>query len=760
MSASHTFRSFTLGPRALLALTLLVACAPLPSAAQQEEALTLERLYDSPEFFEERFGPARWLSDGRYTTLEASGQIPGAIDIVAYEAESGEREILIPASELAPSDSRQPLAVEAYGWSSDGSKVLIFTNTRRVWRDNTRGDYWVLDREAGTLTQMGADFPEATLMFAKFSPDGDRVAYVQSHNIYVQNLATGAITALTDDGSGTTINGTFDWVYEEELALQDGFRWSPDGSHIAYWQLDTTGIRDFLLINNTDSLYSFTVPIQYPKAGTTNSAARVGVVPTGGGETVWMDLEGDPRNNYPARVEWAASSDEVVIQYLNRRQNRLQVILGQAATGAVRVIHTDTDEAWLDVVDDLIWLDGGQSFTWVSESDGWRRAYRVSRDGSQVTALTPAGEDILSIALIDEGSGWIYYIASPDDATTRYLFRAPLEADTEAAERLTPAAATGTHRYQIAPGGEWAIHTASTFDTPPVISLVSLPQHAAVRSLVTNDSLRDRVERVRSTSTEFFQVQTEDGVELDGWVMKPEDFDPARKYPTLVYVYGEPVNTTVNNRWSGTTMLWHHYLTQQGYIVLSLDPRGTPGPKGRAWRKVVYGEVGTLSSRDVAMGVKALLAERSYLDPERVAIWGWSGGGSNTLNAMFRYPEIFGTGMSVAPVPDQRFYDTIYQERYMGLPQDNSEGYRLGSPITYAEGLEGNLLVVHGTGDDNVHYQGTEALVNRLIELGKPFDMMVYPNRTHGIFEGAGTTLHIRSLLTRYLMDHVPAGAR
>jgi len=459
-------------------------------------------------------------------------------------------------------------------------------------------------------------------------------------------------------------------------------------------------------------------------------------------------------------VEWAASSDEVVIQYLNRQQNRLQVLLGQAATGIVRTVHTDTDEAWIDVVDDLMWLDGGRSFTWVSESDGWRRAYRVSRDGSRVTPLTPAGEDILSIALIDESTGWLYYIASPDDATARYLFRVPLKGDPEAAERLTPAEAAGTHGYQIAPGGDWAIHTTSTFEIPPVISLVSLPQHTAVRTLVSNDGLRDRVERVRSTSAEFFQLQTEDGVELDGWIMTPAGFDPARKYPVLVYVYGEPWNQTVKNSWFGMTTLWHHYLTQQGYIVLSLDPRGTPAPKGRAWRKVVYGEVGTLASRDVAMGVKALLEERSYLDSERVAVWGWSGGGSMTLNSMFRYPEIFATGMSVAPVPDQRFYDTVYQERYMGLPQDNSEGYRRGSPISYAQGLEGNLLLVHGTGDDNVHYQGTEALINRLIELGKPFDMMAYPNRTHGIYEGAGTTLHVYSLLTRYLMDHVPVGER
>ena len=334
-------------------------------------------------------------------------------------------------------------------------------------------------------------------------------------------------------------------------------------------------------------------------------------------------------------------------------------------------------------------------------------------------------------------------------------------------ERMTPAEATGTHSYQMAPGGGWAIHRASGFDSPPTIDLLTLPRHRTVRTLVSNDRLRGRVRDAASNPVEFFRVRTEEGVELDGWMLKPADFDPAKEYPVLVHVYGEPAGQTVTDSWGGNQMLWHRFLTQQGYVVLSMDPpppppppRGTPAPRGRAWRKVVYGEIGTHASRDVAMGMKALLAQHDFLDPDRVAIWGWSGGGSQTLNCMFRYPDVFGTGMAVAPVPDQRYYDTVYQERYMGLPQENAQGYAKGSPITYAHQLEGNLLLVHGTGDDNVHYQGTEALINRLIEAGKPFDMMAYPNRTHGIYEGAGTTLHVYSLLTRYLMDHVPAGGR
>jgi dipeptidyl-peptidase-4 len=745
----------------LFRLGILSALVLLPTVAlAQERALTLESLFSSAEFFGDRFGPARWLDGDRYTTLEPSTSLRGGIEIAAYRAVTGEREILVSAEELVPGGASAPLAVEGYQWSEDGSKLLIFTNTRRVWRTNTRGDYWVLDRDQGTLTQMGEDFPEATLMFAKFSPDGSRVAYVQANDIFIQGLSDGAITRLTTDGSRTTINGTFDWVYEEEFSLQDGFRWSPDGARIAYWQLDATGIRDFLLINNTDSLYSFTVPIQYPKAGTTNSAARVGVAPVAGGETAWMELEGDPRNNYPARMEWAASSEEIVIQYLNRLQNRLQVILGTASNGETRTVLTETDDAWVDVVNDLVWLDGGRSFTWVSEADGWRRVYRVSRADGQSVALTPPLQDVLSVALVDEEGGWVYYVASPDDPKARFLFRAPLDGRPGEAERLTPSDAVGSHDYQMAPGARWAIHSVSRVDDPETISLVALPNHRLLRTLVSNGRLRSGIRAVWQDPVEFFRVDIGEGVELDGWVMKPADFDPALRYPVLVFVYGEPAGQTVRNAWGGARMLWHHFLAQQGYIVLSMDPRGTPAPRGWDWRKTVYGEIGTHASHDVAMGMKALLEERPYLDPARVAIWGWSGGGSQTLNCMFRYPEIFGTGMSVAPVPDQRYYDTVYQERYMGLPQDNVEGYRKGSPITYAHQLEGNLLLVHGTGDDNVHYQGTEALINRLIEAGKPFDMMAYPNRTHGIYEGAGTTLHVYSLLTRYLMDHVPAGGR
>jgi dipeptidyl-peptidase-4 len=588
------------------------------------------------------------------------------------------------------------------------------------------------------------------------------VGYVRydENDIYVEDPASGEITQLTTDGSRTIINGTFDWVYEEELSLQDGWRWSPDGRRIAYWQLDASGIGEFLLLNSTDSLYSFTVPIQYPKAGTTNSAARVGVVGSSGGETVWMDVPGDPRNNYIARMQWAASPDELVIQHLNRLQNTLQIMLADASTGAVRTIHTENDpDAWVDMrVEIFQWIDDGERFLWLSESDGWRHAYVIGRDGEEVRPITPGEYDITDVVGVDVAEEWLYFLASPDDPKARYLYRARIDGTGEA-ERLTPDE-MGTHTYELASTGEWAFHTFSSFGEPPVIDLVALPGHESVRTLVENADLRAAVHALDRGPMEYFRVPgAEEGLLLDGWVMKPPGFDESREYPVLFYVYGEPWGQTVTDSWDGETYLWHLYLTQQGYVVASVDPRGTPSPRGSEWRKVIYQRIGTLTSADLAAGAEAFVEERPWIDDSEVGIWGWSGGGSQTLNALFRYPDVFDLGMAVAPVPDVRLYDTIYQERYMGLPEESPEAYRESSPITYADRLEGDLLVVHGTGDDNVHFQGTERLINALVAANKPFTMMAYPNRTHGIFEGKNTTLHLYSLLTRYLEEHLPAAA-
>jgi dipeptidyl-peptidase-4 len=745
------------------AFALVAAIAPLAGQRSDPRILTLKRIYASSEFVGERFGPARWLANGvGYTTLESSETTRGGRDIVRYDPGSGRRQIMVPASRLIPTGETRPLGIADYTWSADGRKLLVFTNTRRVWRSNTRGDYWVLDLDDWSLTKLGGDAHPASLMFAKFSPDARRVAYVRArngvHDIYVEQLQTGSVTQITNDGSANVVNGTSDWVYEEEFSLRDCFRWSPDGSRIAYWQFHTDSVPQFYLINNTDSLYPSIISFPYPKAGQTNSAVRVGVVSAAGGATVWMRTGSDPRNTYIPRMEWAANSQEVVMQHLNRLQNTNRVLIGDATTGDVRTVLVEHDEAWLDVIEDLQWLDDGEAFTWVSERDGWRHLYVISRSGSNVRLVTPGEYDVVSVQRIDERGGWVYFIAAPENPTRRFLYRVPLRGG--AAERLTPTDMQGMHSYQTSPTTEWAIHRYSRFGVPDVTDLVSLPDHEVARSLVDNEALRDNVDRLAKGRSEFLRVDNGAGVMLDCWLMMPPDLDPNKKYPILFYVYGEPWGQTVTDSWGGSTYLWHLMLTQQGYVVASVDNRGTPAPRGREWRKVIYRKIGVYAAADQAAALRAIVTQRPYIDADRVGIWGWSGGGSMTLNMMFRYPELYHVGMSVAPVPDLHYYDTIYQERYMGLPQSNAEDYKQSSPITFADRLQGRLLIVHGTGDDNVHYQGTEALINRLVSANRQFTMMAYPNRSHGIYEGRGTTLHLRTLLTEYLKSNLLPGAR
>ena len=747
-------------PKIFLALLLFGIQSGLAQTTQpatDPSRLTLDRIFASSEFQPERFGGFRWLKDGEsYAKLEPSEKVKGAMDLVRYQIATDKRDVLLSAQQLIPPSETTPLAIDGYQWSADGKRALVYANSKKVWRQNTRGDYWVLDISSGKLAKLGGDAKPATLMFAKFSPDGTKVGYVRDNDLYVENVTDGKITRLTKDGSHTMINGTSDWVNEEEFDLRDCWRWSPDSRSIAFWQFDASGIEDFLLLNNTTGLYPTVKRIPYPKTGTQNAAVRVGVVSAEGGDIRWLETPGDARNNYIVSVDWA-NPREIYLQHFNRLQNTLQVLIADAKTGTSRSILTEKDLAWVDLtLPDMQWLDGGKRFLWVSERDGWRRPYSVSSDGRDLRTLTKGSFDAMSIQSVDETGGWIYYIASAENATQRYLYRSRLDGSGND-ERVTPAEFSGWNSYNISPNSKWAIQSSSSFGKPTRIDLLRLSDKAVARNIVANSALKAKIDQLQRGPQEFFRVDVGGGISLDGWMMKPPGFDPAKKYPVLFYVYTEPAGTTVNDSWSGAQYLWYLMLTQQGYIVASVDNRGTPAPRGREFRKSIYQKLGVLNSQDQANAVKALLAKTPYLDASRVGIWGWSGGGVATLNALFRYPEVYKMGMAVAPAPDNRYYDTIYTERYLGLPKDDPEVYKNAAPTSFAANLKGDLLIVHGTGDDNVHYQQTELLINALVAANKPFTMMAYPNRTHSISEGEGTTLHLYNLLTRYLNEHLPA---
>jgi dipeptidyl-peptidase-4 len=744
---------------ACLGLSLFAQAPPTPLAQKLDDLLNRHA-------YQARSVQLAWQKDGGiYTILEPAANKKGT-DIVAYDTTTGQRSVAVTAAQLTPSGAPEPLTIADYAWSADRTRLLIFTNTKKVWRLNTRGDYWVFDETSGKLTKLGGDAPPSTLMFATFSPDNTRVAYVRANNLYVEDLATGKIVQLTTDGSADIINGTSDWVSEEELALRNCFRWSPDSQSIAYWQFDQSGVGEYTLINDTEAEYPVTTKYKYPQPGTTNSSVRAGIVAAGGGPTRWITLPGDPRQHYIAQMEWAGNAREVMVEYLDRKQQVNQLMLADARTGASRLFFEDTDKAWVDI-SPLRWigvtgaaapdLSAEPDLLWLSERDGWRHAWRVDRHTGQARLITNFPADLIAVSSIDSKAGWLYFTASPQDPVREYLYRTRLDGQ-GAPERVTPADQPGTHDYNIAPDGRWAVHTMSTFTQPNHIEVISLPDHKAIRTLVGNEELAAKVKPLLPAEPEFLKVTVSNGVTLDGLMIKPPNFDAAKKYPVLAYVYGEPAGATVRDSWGGGRNLFHALIAQQGYIVVSFDNQGTPAPRGRDWRKCIYGAVGVLSSAQQSEAIKALAAQRSYIDTTRMAIWGWSGGGSNTLNMMLRYPGVYSTGIAVAPVADESHYDTIYQERYMGLPDENKQGYHDGSPINFASGLAGHLLVVHGSGDDNVHFQGTELLINRFVELGKPFDFMDYPNRTHSISEGKGTSFHVYSLIARYLQDHVPSG--
>jgi dipeptidyl-peptidase 4 len=703
-----------------------------------------------------------WSSDGNsYYSIENN-------EIIQNSLPENSSKVLVSSKQLTPKGSTTPLEISYFSFSNDQQKVLLFTNTIKVWRLNTKGDYWVLDLNTGNLTQLGKGLAESSLMFAKFSPDNKKVAYVSNENIYVEDVLTSKIKPLTSDGSITMINGTFDWVYEEEFYCRDGFRWSSDSKSIAYWQIDASSIKKFTMINNTDSIYPRVIPIEYPKVGEDPSFCKVGVVTINDAKTTWMNVPGVANQNYIVRMDFIPNTNNLIIQQLNRKQNQSSLYVAEAANGNAKLINKESDAAWIDVfvignpydiyyTNNFTWTNNHKSILWASEKDGWRHLYQISLDGKSEKLVTKGNFDVIDVKHTDNENGYVYFLASPDNATQKYLYRTKLDGSGKQ-ELVSSPSLKGTHDYNFSTNGKYASHSFSNHFTKRSSEMISVANQKPINE---KTSITAKISQLQEKpTTEFFKITTKDGVEMDGWMVKPKNFDTTKKYPVVFYVYTEPAATTVTDSYgSGQNYLYNGDMAEDGYIYISLDNRGTPAQKGREWRKSIYRKIGRINIQDQAMAATEIL-KWNFVDTERVAVWGWSGGGTATLNLLFQYPEIYKTGIAIAAVGNQLTYDNIYQERFMGLPQENKDDFINGSPITYAKNLKGNLLYIHGTGDDNVHYQNAEILINELVKYNKQFQIMPYPNRSHSIDEGEGTSEHLSTLYTSYLRLHCPPGAK
>ena len=606
------------------------------------------------------------------------------------------------------------------------------------------------DVRTGKRTKVKPTSEEQADPERRLAPDGTRVLEFYERNLFVRDVATGKRTQLTIRSDERDI-----W-YRQPV-------WSPDGKWIAFIESDETDVRLRSVLVPTDPSYPGVRNNRFARVGEKIATLRVGVVDSEGRKTQWLPIEAPSEGFYLGQVDWAGNSNEVLVEKLSRFRDQREFLLANVDTGDIQQVYHESNGAWAvgsqGKNSGLTWIRDGKAFIVVSEKDGWRHAFVYSREGEELSLLTPGKYDVIDRATVDEDGGWFYFYASPDNGTQKYLHRVPLDG-TGTLERITPEGQPGTHDYEFSSDARWAFHTWSTLDKPPVIELVELTKHRAVRMLEGNGELREKMKDVISHPTEFLQLDIGDGVSMDAWMIKPKDFDESKKYPVFIYVYGEPYAQTVLDNWGAAQIDFHRVVSDLGYLVVSIDNRGTPAPKGAAWRRSIFGSLGPLSTEDQAAGLKELGRMRPYVDLSRVAIWGWSGGGSNTLNAMFRKPDVYQVGIAVVPKPQPHLYNAWFQEIYMRTREVNPDGYKRSAPINFANGLQGKLLMITGSGETNTHIQIIEGLVDRLIELGKPFDYTVYPNRDHGLREGNGTVVHVRMRIIRYLLEHLPRGPR
>ncbi|MBL7923246.1 MAG: S9 family peptidase [Bacteroidia bacterium] len=728
-------RSFKFAGSLCLGLILLIS-----NADAQQGFLKLEDIWGSPKLFARTAGGFNSMKDGEHYTNTEETQHGTAL--VKYNFKTGKAvDTLLKASQLI--SSPDTIDFSSYTFSPDESKILLAVQPEAIYRHSTREHYYLFNRTNSSITKITEN---GKAMYGTFSPDGEKIAYVRDNNLYYYDFTSKKESAVTTDGmKNAIINGATDWVYEEEFSMDVAFEWSADGQHLAYYRFDESKVKEFNLTYYGE-LYPREERYKYPKAGEENAKVELHVYSLNSGKNQLVASTGSSWEYIP-RIKWTRNPDILSFQRNNRHQNVLELVFYSLSKNSSQVILKEENNSFIEITDDLTFLNDGKRFIWTSTRSGYNHIYLYGTDGKLLRQISKGDFDVTKYYGFDEKSGTFYFQSAERSPLERHIYSVTLDGKKKA---LTQSA--GSHAAEFSAGMRYFADTYSSFGTPYTCSLNSSSDGKIVRVLTDNAEVRKTLSGYTTGKLDTLSFLTEDGTRLYGWMILPPDFKPSNTYPVLMHVYGGPGVQTVTNDWDGPNYLWHQFLAQRGYIVVSVDNRGTPG-RGLAFANCIYKDMGNLEVKDQLSAVKYLKG-KPWVDSNRIGVWGWSFGGYMTSLLLTKGMGLFKAGIAVAPVTNWRYYDSIYTERYLQTPQENPKGYDENSPIHYAKNLQGKFLLVHGSTDDNVHMQNTMDFVTALVKANKAFDLFIYPNKNHGI-SGGTTRLHLYTKMTNFIFDNL-----
>lgn len=732
----------------------------------QSDKITLEKIWDGT-YSAKSVSGIRSMNDGLHYTSSSSRF--GNQYIIEYTYAEGTPTDTILQSDDLRNQSGETLRFSSYSFSPKEDQILLAIDEEPIYRRSKKANYYAYDRSAKTLTPV-TDFSKGKQQLAAFSPTENKVGFVRHNNLFIADLDSKTEKQITDDGKwGSIINGAVDWVYEEEFTFARGFYWSPEGTKIAYYKFDESKVKEYELLYY-ESLYPRQYDYKYPKAGQTNSTVGVMVYDLQKDKKVKIDVN-EEADQYIPRIKWTTNDDQLAVMRMNRHQNYLEFLLADLSkndksTLIPKTIYTEKSKTYIDVNDNLIFLKDGKHFIWNSEKDGWNHIYLYDLDGKEVAQLTKGDWEIVNFYGVDQKNMRLFFSAAIDSPMEQEIysldFKSVLKDYTKSNDAIVPDADMQKKLKRLTPNGHTNtadfsksfatfINKESSADTPSHYTLFNA-EGEKIRDLETNSELQSTIDQLDITPKEFGKLKTVDGIELNYWMIKPPDFDASKKYPVMFMIYGGPGSNTVLDSWGGINYFWHQMLAQEGYIIVSVDPRGTMY-RGRDFKHLTYLNLGKLETVDMIEAAK-YFGGIDYIDKDRIGMMGWSYGGFMTSLAMTKGADYFKMGIAVAPVTNWRYYDSIYTERFMRTPEENASGYDDNSPINFVDQLKGKYLLIHGSADDNVHFQNTMEMITALVAANKQFDLFVYPNKNHSIY-GGNTRLHLYTLMTNFIHNNL-----